>query len=281
MDGKCCTRAVKLSAYADCSHWTSEQVERLFSPSESSAEEVRGWLIDSGIQSSRHAVARGRGSVQFNATIWELERLLSTEYHVYEHTDTGSTGLSCSEYYLPSHLRNHVDFITPTVGFHRLSQRAKRARIPRSTQTSSPALMIRDEIAPQFNSTSLGYCSLGVTPACIKALYQIPESIPQLGNELGIINEGVPFSQEDMDAFFNQYTNIPNGTQPNSIFIDGGYNSSIEVAEETTLDLSVAYPIVYPQGIDLFIMPSNADFDNFLDAVDGVSHSSCTVYASS
>ena len=260
-----------LLTYLYYSYWTVDQIDDLFSPSESSVQAVRDWLVTSGIDLARLALSRGRGSIQFNATIKELEGLLSTEYHIYEHAYTGSASISCKEYYLPSHIREHVDFITPSVGFRKLSTPAKRSRGARSSRSPSGNSASRDVAEDFSNATNLQECYLGVTPACVKALYQIPDSMPQAGNELGILNEGIPFSEGDMDGFFSRYTSIPNGTFPNQIFIDDGYNPSLEIAPETTLDLSAAYPIIYPQRIDLFIAPASGDFDDFLDAVDSVS----------
>ena len=254
-----------------CSHWTSKQVEQLFSPSDSSVQAVRDWLVTSGIDSARLAITHSRGSIQFKANISELEGLLSTDYHTYEHVNTGSTSLSCSEYYVPGHVQDHIDFITPSVGFQKLSKRAKRSKSSLSPSSSSRNPAVRSNTEPLSNGTNLKDCYLGVTPACVKALYQIPESIPQTGNNLGIMNEGIPFDEEDMDIFFSQYTDIRNGTFPDEIFIDDGYNPSIEIAPETTLDLSAAYPIIDPQQIDLFVLPASGDFDDFLDAVDSVS----------
>jgi tripeptidyl-peptidase-1 len=52
-----------------------------------------------------------------NATVVEAERLLKTEYFVYEHAVTGVPQIACHEYHLPDHISRHVDFITPTVHF--------------------------------------------------------------------------------------------------------------------------------------------------------------------
>jgi tripeptidyl-peptidase-1 len=54
---------------------------------------------------------------RFNATIEEAEALLHTEYKVFSHVETGQPHVACHEYFVPREVRDHIDFITPTVQF--------------------------------------------------------------------------------------------------------------------------------------------------------------------
>ena len=83
--------------------------------------------------------------------------------------------------------------------------------------------------------------------------------------------------QEDNNMFFANFTKIPKDTKPRLISIDGGM-APIEgepVGYESLLDMQLAYPIIYPQGVALYQVDdqywSNAatGFGNtFLDALD-------------
>ena len=221
--------------------------------------------------STRHRVAQGRGSVHFTASVEELEKLLHTEYHVFEHASTGANSLSCDGYFVPSAVREHLDFVTPSVGFHKMQNHIVRAKSAQKSRRPLSRRLVRPLIQAPSDGNSTSDCSLGVNPECIKELYQIPDSEPQPGNELGIINEGIPYAQPDLELFFSKYTTIPRGTAPTNITLDGGLAFSNYSDEETTLDLDVSYPVVYPQGVKLFNFPEQAEFDHFLDAIDGVS----------
>lgn len=63
-----------------------------------------------------------------------------------------------------------------------------------------------------------------MTPACIKALYSIPDAtLATPGNSLGLYQQGSYFAESDVDLFFAHYaTYIPQGTFPINASIDGG-----------------------------------------------------------
>ncbi len=95
------------------------------------------------------------------------------------------------------------------------------------------------------------------------------------------------YTQEDLDLFFTNFTSyIPNGTHPIAANIDGGVpmttNLSLLIDEgESSMDIQLAYPIIYPQSITLFDVDdlvvqqdsndtSTFGFNTLLDALDGV-----------
>jgi tripeptidyl-peptidase-1 len=84
---------------------------------------------------------------------------------------------------------------------------------------------------------------------------------------LGIFESELQFyTQQDLDLFFANFTpQIPKGTHPIAANVDGGQQSTTDpyyAGGEVSLDLQLAYPIVYPQTItdyevDDFIVQSN------------------------
>jgi tripeptidyl-peptidase-1 len=115
--------------------------------------------------------------------------------------------------------------------------------------------------------------------------------LAQEGNELGIYEEGDQYDQEDLDLFFRAFaSNIPNGTHPILNSIDGGVApvAPVDAGGESILDLQLAFPLVYPQKINLFqvddqiigneFLPEVGEFDTFLDALDGVSFSNMFIH---
>lgn len=103
-------------------------------------------------------------------------------------------------------------------------------------------------------------------------------------NALGIFEEGYYDVKEDLNLFYQNFSlSIPQNTQPNVSFVDQALPavSNPYAAGEFSLDVELAYPIVYPQKITLFptddtyyVENSSYDsgfFNTFLDALDGVS----------
>ncbi|KAK5108167.1 hypothetical protein LTR62_008698 [Meristemomyces frigidus] len=140
-------------------------------------------------------------------------------------------------------------------------------------------------------SADLSRCDELITPACIKALYHVPlGNKAHPGNTLGIFEDGDFYAQEDLNLFFSNFTPyIPNGTHPTLDSIDGGYapvNLS-EAGGESSLDLQLTYPLIWPQGVTLFqtddinysssnLTNSTGFYNSWLDAIDG---SYCTYSA--
>jgi len=70
---------------------------------------------------------------------------------------------------------------------------------------------------------SLQNCGSNVTPACLKAMYGIPNAtLSTPGNSLGLYQQGSYFAEPDIDLFFQNYAPyVPQGTYPINASIDG------------------------------------------------------------
>ena len=66
-------------------HFTPAEVVETFSPSLETISAVTNWLVDSGFSRDRLRLSANRGWIHVNATTAEVEDLLNTEYHVYNH----------------------------------------------------------------------------------------------------------------------------------------------------------------------------------------------------
>lgn len=231
----------------------------------------------------------------FHALVAEAESLLSTEFHEYEHVSTGDMVPSCELYHVPKHVSPHVDYITPGINLPVPGNKKRQILAAETSQRST--LQHRDHPAavPMYNASDLSLCWYEVTPNCIAALYGIPETsgTPNSDNAMGVVETLLQFYvQSDLDTFFTNYTNIPNGTHPIAANIDGGVQTLDDLGyagDEVTLDLQMAYPILYPQSIvnyqvdDIVYQTGFApvpqgpyDWDSLLDALDG---SYCTFSA--
>lgn len=259
-------------------HWTPQKVHDFFSPTDSTVSGVKDWLSTSGIDHSRLNVHPSRGHVNFYSTVDEMEKLFGTRYHLYENAHSGELTISCNAYHVPKSIQEHIDFVSPTIGFDVNSVPGLKKLNKRSQPEygwGPPIGKPMGNWRPQ-NPGNLNNCSGLVTPACIKALYGLPDHVDAVaGNDLGIYETGDRYDQEDLDLFFTTYyPQIPNGTHPVLDSIDGG-EAPVNISYaggESILDFELAFPIVYPQPIQLYQTLAISDvlgiFDPFLDALD-------------
>lgn len=95
-------------------------------------------------------------------------------------------------------------------------------------------------------------CGRNITPACLRALYNIPSAPTQVDsvNALGIYESGDIYSQQDLNSFFAQYApNVPQGTHPALDSIDGGEAPVAPGSEfntgESDIDFDIAFSLIY------------------------------------
>ncbi|QUC21684.1 uncharacterized protein UV8b_05927 [Ustilaginoidea virens] len=257
-------------------HLTKDEVVGLFAPDESSINAVKSWLVRSGVSASKITIPRSKGWIDFRATVGELESMLKTKYHMYDHVQSRNAHIGTDEYTLPHEVSSLVDFITPGVVMSKTSRPSQNAK--RDGRLVRPHVALPEQVAQLLaaNPASTSHCSQYITPACIKAQYNITDgTLSDPSNRLGVFETADDeFSQDDLDAFYAKYaSNIPKGTGPKIDLIDGATAPADpgDAGGESDLDFEIAIPIIYPQGTELYqaATQNNDIFNTFLDAVDG------------
>lgn len=159
----------------------------------------------------------------------------------------------------------------------------------------------RNYVQDQPRSLHYGATSCGdvITPACIKALYDIPDAtLNQPENTLGVYEDYYDvYDQRDLNLFFANYApNVPLNTHPELVSINGAKapTSVGGGGGESVVDFDLAFSLLYPQSIILYqskptkqeradwragirgtlankavAVNSRSDFEVLLDAVDG------------
>ncbi|KAJ6542704.1 peptidase S8/S53 domain-containing protein [Mycena capillaripes] len=268
-------------------HWTPDEIKAYFRPSDVSVEAVLGWLEESGVQRERIELSKGENWLQVkDMSVQEAERILDTKYHVYQHIH-GDTRLACSSYSVPVHISPHIDVIIPTLHFD--GRPTKRGI--NSTPHFAPRRFKAANVAPipkllKADADDLSNCDVQITPACYRALYNIPAE-PTIRaaskNSFGIV-EYTPqaYVASDLDLFFGNYSPSLVGSRPELISVDGGVVQTEEVDFgvnlESNFDLGYAMTLVgpgqpvrlyqvedIPEGSDQLLSP----FNDLLDALDG------------
>lgn len=77
---------------------SAEEVHDFFAPSQAAVDNVRTWLESAGVAADRISQSVNKQWIQFDADAAELEKLLHTEYYIYDHADTGRSHVACREY---------------------------------------------------------------------------------------------------------------------------------------------------------------------------------------
>ncbi|KAL7934122.1 peptidase S8/S53 domain-containing protein [Trichoderma chlorosporum] len=258
-------------------HMTRDEVNDLFAPHEDSAAAVHSWLEAEGIKLDRVSRSENRQWVQFHARVSELEKLLNTTYDMYENTKTGVRQIGTDEYSIPADLKSHIDYITPGTARLQVSGDAPKAKFRRQVKRNEPS----DSTIGGNPWGITNNCSEYITPRCIRNMYNIPLGNSSIkGNELGIY-EQQPYNQTELNLFFEYLApHIPPNFAPLFSSIDGAErfpNKSVNVGEgEAMLDITCAFPIVYPQEVRIYNVddafnqenPKMGYFNTFLDAID-------------
>ncbi|KAK0625070.1 Pro-kumamolisin, activation domain-containing protein [Bombardia bombarda] len=297
-------------------HLTADEVTNLFAPPEEAVDAVQEWLVSSGIDKNRLSRSINKQWIQFDAAVEEAERLLFTDYYMFEHQGSGVKKVACSEYYLPHHVVPHIDYITPGIKListdfygKKLIKRKNRRRQESNSQQEPANMKAKREVESDIAHIDIeepyedekwfkitGTCSYEVTTECIRKQYQIDNGTKASpGNELGIFQSlSQHYSQWDLDMYW-KYTApfIPNGTHPELRAINGAYGPTENVFTagfEADLDFEVSIPLVWPQKTVLWQtddewyetnqLRANTRYPGFFntlfDAIDG---SYCTLSA--
>ncbi|TVY30670.1 Tripeptidyl-peptidase sed1 [Lachnellula hyalina] len=266
-------------------HWSMQKIKETFAPSAETVGSVKSWLAESGIDNSRVKFSKSLGWAKFNATVEEVEYLLRTEYYAYTNAETGNDHLACEDYSVPTHLKEHIDFVTPTIHFDALVKPKKNRRdLEKRSMRVRPTPQIKKgsdiapgtDLSPDATKYTLANCYEYITPECLRALYNFTNGTLALSS-YGIV-EYTPqaYLQTDLNLFYtNLAREIPSGTKPTVDLIDGATvqttTQSFDDNGESDLDLQYAIALVYPQKVTLYQTGDSvegASFNNFLDAID-------------
>jgi tripeptidyl-peptidase I len=284
-------------------HLSKEEVHALFAPAEETLEVVKDWLLGSGLFNEADIIQyENKGWLAVDMPAKHAESLFGTEYYEHENS-AGDVRIGCDGYYLPTHVSAHIDYVRPGVMLSpplKKRQVVKRSGIIGQRETHNP-LRIEPPHYQNWHLPSaayglppdLQYCGVNITPACIKALYDIPTAtLHQEENVMGLFESYDAFSQDDISLFFKHFaTNVPSGTGPKVISVDGGTApvapNDTRNSGESDIDLDLSISLIYPQSVTVYQvddLPNSSGetgnigwLNTFLDSIDG-SYCNYTAY---
>jgi tripeptidyl-peptidase-1 len=152
----------------------------LIKPSKDATDAVYEWLEYHGITGDQLKSSPAGDWLSLTLPVSKVERMLDTEYSVYEHLD-GSTLVRTEGYSLPLYLHQHITTIQPTNSWARLEGRKQRKEVVKRgkiEKRASHASVVSDDWAPPpliplpNNATIASVCNFtAVTPDCVRTLY--------------------------------------------------------------------------------------------------------------
>ncbi|TQV95070.1 hypothetical protein V2A60_009856 [Cordyceps javanica] len=253
-------------------HYTQEQVDALFAPDDQAIASVKDWLVKSGIAANSINLSRNKAWVRFESTVSGLESLLQVNLTASKHAKRDVS----PDIKLPEHISSVVEFVLPSLNSSNHAAASPQARNP-GRPSSKP-------FRGFFDPNATDRCDQVVSPACIRAMYKIPDASggpPAKNNVLGIFEtEGDFYNQADMDEFVALAAqNITKSPQPIKYLINGAKldETRANAGIESNLDFQMAVPIIYPQKTALYqiqypkygLEDFNYIFAQFQDALSG------------
>ena len=248
------------STYGQYQH--VDEVLSRFGPAKASTDAVLSWLNDSGISS----VYKGnKYSVDFLTTVeqvrsidllWEIpanrhqaNSLLNASFLHY--TDGSIQKLRTLSYSTPQHLKEHIDFISPTTYFG--TSTARNVRLYKSKREP-----IATSISTSLSSSSsVSVCQSTLTPKCVRQLYDIGNYTPsaESGSQIGFgsfLNHSAIYTDLELyEQYFGQSSQIFT-----KVFINNPINNqdpTPPLDAEANLDIQNIMGIAHPLPVTEFL----------------------------
>jgi tripeptidyl-peptidase-1 len=178
--------------------------------------------VSYGISDTDIVVFANKGWVAANVPAPKAEEMFRTAYYEHESVSGGTMRLGCDHYHLPERISTHVDYVRPGIA---LSPPMRKRTVSRTQASRHKAHKSSSRVTPSYsNSTELQNCGTAITPACLRALYGIPQaSGSDDQNALGVYeDQNDVYSQDDLNKFFAKYApQAPQGTHPSYHEVDG------------------------------------------------------------
>lgn len=189
-------------------------MNELIKPTDDTLSQVHDWLLKNGIHRVKLSYNGAKDWIKVSLPISAVERLLDTEYSVYEHQD-GDRLARTPTWSLPAHLHEHIETIQPTNSFFRPTSRRKTLKTVRPLREiieGSPREFPNQDFTASPYSTEIGVAKAcnpsGITPLCLRTLYGTKSYKPQVPgkNQIGLTDFlGEANNRSDVQIFLEKY----------------------------------------------------------------------------
>lgn len=151
-------------------------MDALSAPHPDSVEAVEAWLQHHGVNPDEAIDRSGGGDwITLRIPVSVAERMLDTKYGVYHHPKSEDYVVRALSYSLPRELHSHINLVTPTTYFGTIRAMKSTSFVNPEIQVSKEAF-VEDVNAPA--ALPPASCANTITPACLKAFYNITGFAP-------------------------------------------------------------------------------------------------------
>ncbi|KAG5976499.1 hypothetical protein E4U55_007302 [Claviceps digitariae] len=208
-------------------HLSSRQVQQLLQPAPESVRAVRQWLTElEPLREANITASSSEDWLELTMPVACLERLLQTEYWVFQHAPSRAFAIRSLAWSLPAHLMDTVEVVTPSNVFLRPTAQFKYGAPPPAWETEG-RLPTHDELVQEdrldrgpleipsqdslsMNPTAAEACNrLAISPLCLRVLYGTWGYTPAAGqssNSIGIVNFlGEVANRSDIALYLSRY----------------------------------------------------------------------------
>ncbi|KAJ7898518.1 family S53 protease [Mycena olivaceomarginata] len=242
-------------------HLTLEEVAEFVKPTDETLAAVSSWLSENNIGAK--PITPAGDILEIKIPVSQANDLLSAEFSVFTHVETGKTSIRTLRYSIPASLTEHVEFFHPTTIFTPPLDSMPKFIASSPVKRAIPG---SDDVPASCAST--------ITPACLQAFYGIPTApATQISNTLGVagfIDEWA--NKADLTAFLTRFrTDINSSTAFALETLDGGSNPQIRSEAGIEANLDTQYTIGIATGVPVTFISAGETgpdgLDGFLDMI--------------
>lgn len=226
-------------------HLTGAELKYMLKPRDDSTDSVMSWLDSAKIPA---ADIKNDGEwINFRATVAQAEELLSTKFYVYKHNEDKKEMIRTLQYSLPSSVAPHVLTIQPTTRFSRMM--AQRSTIHDvDTLNSVFGVATTNNKAPAVPTTELDVkaCNASITPACLRALYNIGDyqADPKGKSLFGVAGYLKQYAKvKDLNNFLKKYAPYAAGANFTAVGVRGDNNPQNTTNDDVEANLDIQYAV--------------------------------------
>lgn len=199
-------------------HMSKDEIDTLTAPTKETVQSVTSWLESHGVKAGEIS----NGLMPVTVTIAQAEKMLGTKYSVYHHAGDDRYTVRTTQYSLPQNLHSEVNMIQPTTMFSDMGM------INRGLKASS---VTGDKVSSNPTSKGAASCGFGVTPDCLRSLYNVTYTAKSNKSLLGVCGYLEEHANSgDLRSFLQEYNNGQGG-KLNVELVNGGSNSGSSTIE--------------------------------------------------
>lgn len=204
-------------------HLSREELRRYVAPTKRATDDVLSWLASYNIQP-----LVDNDWVTISTDVATANALLDAHFDWYEYEEGGGLKLRTLSYSVPDSVAQHVDLVQPTTRFGNLGA-------ARSTIFDMTVLEDEEVAGVDFKAsatTAAAACNTTVTPACIKAQYNIGYTPPEDGNLVAFASYLEEYARySDLTQFEQQVLPSAAGQNFSVTLINGGLNDQSSTSD--------------------------------------------------